>query len=287
MEFNNITSAVYDAWVFVWPPFLMLLISYLCAKLLNPIGTKNAINVFIDKAKNNSVKAKEIHAVLEGYGLAKLIPVTSLVVIISFLYLLNEPVTVAASKLPPHISYIPSVLIEQHSRSNDDSLLLLLRKYPTADSIDTAYSYAQEELYLSKDYTDSKYDRTSLDYKIQNLIKYAAMSLVILFIVNLFYKVSLPSLFARLVVGIFIISAIWSLSVVPLLYDQEQSMYDDWRKIQITLQSEAKELLTGEVTEKESQLLERRGSNERWWMIEFYNSQMLWWAKRNFIEDIR
>jgi len=280
MQFSDITGAIHDAWTFLWPPFLMILIAFLCSKLINPEGTNTALTLVWESLKGAADKFEAIRKVFDVYGLSKLVPLTSLVAVISLLYLLNGPITIFSSKLPPHFSYIPSVIVE---RSGNDELLLLLRKYPTSDSVGQAYSFAQDELLSQPSYKHNKYDRVQLHYKIQNFIKFAIICLIFFSILHLAHGAGVFSVFTRFIAGFVLIAGIWVIALVPLLYNQEQSFYDDWRKIQISLQHEATDLLKEPASEEELGILDRTTRGERWWRLHFIDTGMIEWARRNLI----
>jgi hypothetical protein len=240
MQFGDITQTIHDAWSFIWPPFVMIIIAFLCSKVLSSSGTDDALVAGWEKVKMAATHFESIRKVLGVYGLSKLIPFISLVAVISILYLLQGPITILCSKLPPNFSYQPNIIVE---RSDKDDLLLLLRKYPTANSIGEAYSFAQEVLRSDENFEKTKYDRVQIHYKIQNFIKFGIACLIILFFLHLFHGASLFPLLLRLIVGFVLISIIWLIVLVPFLFNQEQSFYDDWRRIQISLQAEAGNLL--------------------------------------------
>lgn len=278
MQFNDITSAIHDAWSFIWPPFVMIIIAFLCSKLLCSSGTNEAILAGWEKIKTTATNFESVRKVLEIYGLSKLIPFISLVAVISILYLLQGPVTVLCSKLPPYFSFEPNLIIGRYDQNN---LLLLLRRYPTTNSVGEAYSFAQDVLISNEEYQETKYDREQIHYKIQNFLKFGIVSLLILFILHLLYGASFFSLLLRLIIGFVLIACIWAIALVPFLYNQEQSFYDDWRKIQISLQAEAGGLLKEPPKEEEKRKLQKIDHNRKWWNVYFYNSYMIEWSKRN------
>lgn len=282
MQFSDITGAIHDAWTFLWPPFFMLLIAYLCSKLLNPEGTKDFLVSIWGSMKESSTQLEAFRQILDTYGLAKLIPLTSLIGVISVLYLLNGPVTILSSKLPPNFSYVPSVIVE---RSGSDELLLLLRKYPTSDSIGQAYSFAQEEL-IDRSKVD-RYNRVQIHYKIQNFIKFAILCLFLFSILHLLHGAGFLNVLVRFVAGAAVVVVIWCFSLVPFLYNQEQSFRDDWRTIQISLQSEAKLLLAEPPNDDEKAILDsvERPYSNSWWRVHFFDTTMIDWAKRNIVRS--
>src|SRR5215475_14338900 len=103
MQFNDIIKAVHDAWTFSWPPIVMCIVLYCIAHYLNAEGTRQTIEIIITLAKSYGTRIENATSILEPYGLTKLIPVISAVLVIGLLYVVNGPVTIFASKLPPHI----------------------------------------------------------------------------------------------------------------------------------------------------------------------------------------
>ena len=203
MQFGDITRAINDAWLFIWPPFVMVIIAYLCSKSLSKYGTNKALIVLWNMVKATATHFESIKKVMEVYGLSKLIPLISLVFVISILYLLQGPVTTICSKLPPHIYIRPSIIIE---RGNKDDLLLLLRKYPTADSIGDAYGLAEDTLHSSEKYMETRYDRLYIHVRIQQFIKFGWFCLLILFIIHWLHGESFFLLVRRLLVSFFTVS---------------------------------------------------------------------------------
>src|SRR5207248_4375692 len=114
---------------FKWMPF-------------NPDGTDYFLEMLGTSAKSYGAKLDSIKSLLQPYELTKLVPVISLVLVIGFLYLLNGPIAASVSNLPPHLSYSPDELIGR--ALSQDERLLLIRKYPTAESFNQAYYLALE-----------------------------------------------------------------------------------------------------------------------------------------------
>jgi hypothetical protein len=76
MQFGDITQTIHDAWSFIWPPFVMIIIAFLCSKVLSSSGTDDALVAGWEKVKMAATHFESIRKVLGVYGLSKLIPCT-------------------------------------------------------------------------------------------------------------------------------------------------------------------------------------------------------------------
>jgi len=140
MQFSDITKSVQDAWHFAWPPLVLSGITYFVARYFHADGTDAVLQRVAENIKDYGAKLDSVRAVLEPYGLTKLVPIVSVVAFIGFIYLLNGPLTIAVSNIPPHLSYQPDKLITRSLSENER--LLLIRKYPTVRSLSEAYYLA-------------------------------------------------------------------------------------------------------------------------------------------------
>lgn len=280
MQFSDITSSVHDVWTFIWPPIIMIFIAYCVTRFLLPGSVGDFISSITGRLKSYSPKMEELRKQLEVYGLGKIIPISSLVILIFFLYLLNGPVVQFAAKLPPYLSYQPSVLMEK--RASDSDKLLLLRTYPTAGSLNEAYFLALERLKIQK----SKYNRVEIHYKIQNFIKFALLFGILILFYGAVGRYPFLPILSRFLPFTLIICMIWAVSFPFLLYNHEQELYDEWRSIEAKLQESATILLKEPATEEEKNRINRY-SKDGWWDVKLWNTYIFKWSKRTLQEKYK
>jgi hypothetical protein len=89
MQFSDITNSINDVWSFAWPLLVICSLAYLIANYTNAGGTSVAIQRIVGTAKEYGSRLNELQTVLEPYGLTKLVPIISALLVIGFMYLLN------------------------------------------------------------------------------------------------------------------------------------------------------------------------------------------------------
>jgi hypothetical protein len=284
MEFREITSVVNDAWQFMWPPATMMLIALGVSNFLHRANTVEWLQRFVEGVKSSGARIEEIRTALDGYGLSKLVPLASAIAVIAFLFLLNGPVMQAASTLPPTLVFTSAKFAQQHSTERQK--LLLLRKYPAAESFEDAYSLAQDELLSSASTSEKRHDRLGKHYQIQGFIKFAFVCAVVFFILHKIRGGRLLPLLSRFIALCAFIAVIWVVSFPFLLFNHEQTLFDDWRTMEIALQKDATTLLAAEPSERERRILDNASpdvAKTRWWEVRVFDAYMFHWIERNIV----
>ena len=279
MQFSDITTSVHDVWTFIWPPIVMIGIAYCVIRFILPDSIGGLFPFITNSLKSYSPKIEELRKQLEVYGLGKIIPIASVIILIFFLYLLNGPLVQLASKFPPYLSYQPSSLMEK--RASDSDKLLLIRKYPTATSVGEAYFLALEK--LDPQVSKSKYNRTEIHYKIQNFIKFALLVAIIILIYGSVRPHAFIPVISRFIVLLLGLCMIWIVSFPFLLFNHEQELHDEWRSIEISLQEDATKFLESPATEEEKNKI-KGYSDGSWWSLRIWNSYIFEWSYRTFKE---
>ena len=279
MQFSDLTKAVHDAWSFAWPPLVLCCIAYAISHSLHPDGTLDALRQAVARAREYGLKIEAARALLEPYGLTKLVPVISVVVFVGFMYLLNSPVTVAISNLPPHLSYRPDRLIAESMSENER--LLLLRKYPTSRSLNDAYYLALASAKLeSKDFPQTS--RPELWYEGQNFLKFAFVVSLVVLVVSLKAGLPIGGQLGKFLLMLLLVTGLWTVSLVGLLYEQEQQFHDEWTPIKLALQKDAVSLLAAPITDEEKTRISNEGGH-RWWRVYVLDPYRWTWAMRTFL----
>lgn len=277
MQFSDITKAVHDAWTFSWPPLVMCAIAYLVSRHLNAAGTGRAIESLTANIKAYGVQLDSARSLLEPYGITTLIPIVSAVAVIGFLYILNGPITILASKLPPHVSYSPDTLL---SRSmSDQEKLVLLRKYPAANGFNAAYYMALQE--HSPTQTSN---RAELNYKIGNFIKFALLAALVLLVVNVIQGVSVGSQLLRFMLLLLLLAPLWCVNFVSLLRNQENQFHHEWAAVRVQLLADSRSLLEKEQSQMEKEVFEAlsRDRGRRWWRVYLFDPHAVTWFRYTF-----
>lgn len=278
MQFSDLTKAVHDAWSFAWPPLVLCCIAYAIAHYFHPDGTDDALLQVVAHVREFGLKLEGVRALLEPYGLTKLVPVIFVVVFVGFMYLLNSPISIAVSNLPPHLAYRPDRLIAEGMSENER--LVLLRKYPTSRSLNEAYSLALASAKAeSKDFPHTS--RAELWHKTQNFLKFALAAAIIMLVASL--KVGLPigGQIAKFLLVLAVLAGMWTVSLAGLLYQQEQQFHDEWRPIKLALQKDAASLLATPITNEERTRLSIE-SGQRWWRVYVLDQYRWRWMRRTF-----
>lgn len=280
MEFSDITSSVHDVWTFIWPPIIMIGLTYYVIKFLLPGSTGDFYALIFNNLKSNSAKIEELRKQLEIYGLGKIIPISSLILLIFTFYLLNGPITQLASKLPPYLSYMPSAHIEM--RASELDKLHLLRSHPSAENLSEAYNLSLEEI-ASQGY-EPKYNRVEIHYKIQNFIKYAFLVALIILIYSAYKKEYFLYVLARMIPLTIVIIMFWVFTFPFLLFNQEQELYDEWRAIEINLQ---KNTISKEPPTALEKLKIEGFASRGWWQVKLWDTSIISWSKRTLNEKLK
>lgn len=281
MQFSDLTKMVQDIWSFAWPPLAICISAYFIARYLHPKGTNNVLRETVVRAKKYGKKLDNTRTILEPYGLTKLVPAISIVVLVSCMFLLNGPVSSLVDNIPPHISYQPALLITK--TMSETQQLALIRKYPMTHGVGEAYYLALENARLESK-TKPTYDRALLWYQTHELLKFALIFAIIIFIASLKAGLPIGRQIAKILLISALISFLWIISLTSLLYQQEQEIYEESKPVILSLQKDAPSLLALPITDEERKKLSRTWNerDQRWWRIYLFDSNRLKWMQRTF-----
>lgn len=268
VQFNDITKMVQDIWSFAWPPLAIVVIAYFMAYYFHPQGTNKLLHKIVTNIKKYSKKLEIAHSLIEPYGLTKLVPAISLVVLVACMYLINGPISSLVDNMPPQIHYYPDIVIEKHLSENRQ--LALLRKYPMADSVSEAYFVALEDVKPNSK-TDPANKRANIWYQILLLLKFSFLFAIIMFFISIKSGLSLTRQFARLLITLSIITTLWISSCFSLLIEQNQDFYDEERLVVYSLIKDSPSLMAPPITKEEKEKLTPTWfeKDQRWWDISF------------------
>ncbi|KHS70967.1 hypothetical protein RC77_05500 [Pectobacterium brasiliense] len=281
MQFSDLTKMVQDIWSFAWPPIAICSVAYFMARYFHPVGTNNLLRKTVIRAKEYSKKLESVRVILEPYGLTKLVPAISMVVLVSCMFLLNGPITNIVDSIPPYVYYQPDILITK--TMSETQQLALIRKYSMTRSLGEAYYLALENARLESK-TKSTYDSVMIWYQAQELLKFALIFAIIMFFVGL--KAGLP--IVRQIVKMLLMSTLlaflWIISLASLLYQQEQVLYDESKPVILSLEKDAPSLLALPITDEEREKLSPAWNirDQRWWQIYLFDPHRLEWMQKTF-----
>ena len=232
MQFSEITKAVHDAWTFVWPPTVTLILAWAVLSYIAPQSTDNLKSTVQKKLTENANNVESIRTNLEPYGLAKIIPLFSFIAVVFVLYLVNSVGFGFCSKIPPKIIYQPEQLILPSLSTTDKELLL--RRYSSARNVEEALNFALQE---NRNNSKEHINRAELYFNVGNFIKFAAAAAIL----GLFFGVfrdnaTVASLFRFILIAV-ALSVAWLVNLAPLLYHQEQKFYDEWSNARLEILS--------------------------------------------------
>ncbi|MCM7491576.1 hypothetical protein UXO14_13995 [Enterobacter hormaechei] len=279
VQFSELTKMTQDIWSFVWPPLAICIIAYFVAHYFHPVGTKNVLRNAVASAKAYGIKLERTRAILEPYGLTKLVPVISVIVLASFMFILNGPISNLVENIPPYISYQPDLLISK--TMSEDQQLVLIRKYPMTHGLNEAYYLASENTELENK-IEFKYDRVTFWYQAHLLLKFAFVFSVIMLVISLKNGLSKGKQFAKFFLMSVFLSVLWIICLTSLLYQQEQEIYDESRRVILFLNKDATAILAYPINDEERKKLSPTWNQreERWWKIYFFDSDRLKWIQR-------
>lgn len=285
MQFSDLTRAVHDAWIFAWPPIVLCAIVFVIARYLSPEVTDEALRQAVIQMREYGRNLDGVRTLLEPYGLTKLVPITCAIIIIGFFYILNGPVTILVSILPPTIVFRPYILFAR--TSPEQEVLLLTRRYPGAIDVSQAYYFAVNSLNAKSDVgnkdrsTEIGGSRAELWYKTGNFIKFAFLVSLLITIINVRNGLPLVHQMVKLVLIFIVLLVCWMVFLVGYLYQQEQQYHDEWQSLKLMLQDDASNLLLQPVTDEERRNIAffRR---EQWWRVDFVDKYRWYWLKQTF-----
>lgn len=281
MQFSELTKTIQDAWEFMWPPVIMSLLFYWIAHYLNPEGTQKKIDEITAEIKNYGSRIENLRTILEPYGLTRLVPVVSAVMVVGTLFFINGPLLDLAGKLPPQIDFSPENLIIQSVA--DEDKYLLLQKYPSALDFTDAFYMAWME--YTKDKSTQIESQAGLNFILDNFIKLLFVYLVGVYIVNLksgqkFWRLSIKTLIVLLVIAV-----IWALNFVALLKNQQNQFFGEWAAVRAVLQKDAAALMKEQSAPSEEMLYKMQAGEkpEKWWRFYIIDPYEIIWFKQTFL----
>lgn len=262
MQFSEITKSVQDAWNFSWPPVLMCIILYALVRFIIP-SKKNTLSALIDLTLSHAGTMENARRALDPYGLSKLVPFVSLILVITVFYILNSVILLNCQYIPPHLDVREDVFAWK--RFPVDKKILIYRSHPTAKSWNAAYYDAARK---SKAF-DIDDDRRSPYFRTEYFIKYTA---IICAIILVFGVRRSGFSFKILGKGALVLAACalaWFANLLLLLFEEQQVIYTQGDTIQSYLLEKRPGIMTDpEPSEAEKRLL-REHIGERWWSIQF------------------
>ena len=283
MNFSDLTKTIQNAWEFSWPPVIMSLLFYWIAHYLNPAGTKKIMESITQKISDYGSRVESVRILLEPYGLTKLVPVVSAIMVVGTLFFVNGPLVDLAAKLPPHVDFSPENLIAR--TMSDEDKLLLLRKYPSALDFTDAFYMAWME--HTKDKSGQTDNEAGLNFMVDNFIKLTLVYLVVLYVINLksgkkFWRLSLKMLF----VAVMLLS-LWTINFVSLLKNQQNQFFGEWASVRGSLQKEAATLMKDQEAPTEEMNFKMQVSEkpEKWWRFYIVDPYDLQWFQQTFLTN--
>jgi hypothetical protein len=283
MQFSDLTKTIQNAWEFSWPPVIISLIFYWIAHFLNPVGTQKNGDEITAKIRSYGSRIENFRTLLEPYGLTKLVPVVSAVLVIGTLFIVNGPLLDLAGKLPPHIDFTPENLIAQ--TMSDEDKLLLLRKYPAAVDFTDAFYMAWME--HTKDKSTQIDNEAGLNFIIDNFIKLTVVYLIVLYAINLKSEKKIWSQSLKALLVAIILSVIWVFNFISLLKNQQNQFLNEWSAVRGALQKDAAVLMKDQGAPSEEMMYKMQSNEkpEKWWRFYIYDPYDLQWFKQTFLTE--
>tara|TARA_R110001592_G_scaffold289216_4_gene558434 strand:- start:72 stop:884 length:813 start_codon:yes stop_codon:yes gene_type:complete len=257
-------------------------IAYWSARFVDPVATDKQSKSFVEFAKNLGEKLGTSKEILEPYGLAKLVPILSLILVVATLYILNGPVTSGLNKIPPYVYYMPDQLVAKYTSENDARLLV--RKYAPVKSFREVYHKAIGAHY--KDTADFQVitGNREVCFKITIFLKFSLVvgSLVFFASVKREYRNWTPwTKFARLLVSI---GFLWIITGIASLYYTEVHYRDTWVPILELVRNDAN-VLPEPVDAMEEDMIIKTKEKSEWWRVEFFGTDWIDWLDETFLAD--
>ena len=281
MQFSELTKTIQNAWEFMWPPVIMGLLFYWLAHYLNPEGTQKKIDEISAAIKNYGSRIENLRSILEPYGLTKLVPVVSAVMVVGTLFFINGPLLDLAGKLPPHIDFSPENLIIQSVA--DEDKYLLLQKYPSAIDFTDAFYMAWME--YTKDKSTQIESQAGLNFIIDNFIKLLFVCLVFVYIFSLKTGQKIWKLSFKTLLVFVMLMIVWAFNFVALLKNQQNQFFGEWVEVRTVLQKDAASLMKDQSAPSEEMLYKMQAAEEpeKWWCFYIIDPYEIIWFKQTFL----
>ncbi|MEH1242658.1 hypothetical protein V7H95_14595 [Serratia marcescens] len=281
MQFSDIIKMVQDIWSFSWPPLVICGLAYFMARFFHPAGTTSSLQKILSGMKKYGDKLESTRTILEPYGLTKLVPTISIIMLVSGMFLLNGPITSLVSNIPPYVSYNLALLATK--AMSEAQQLALIRKYPMAQSVVEAYYLALRSAELESKIKPD-YEGLSLWNQAQDLLKFALVFATIMLIVSLKAKLPLGKQITKYLLVLVVLMFLWTISLAGLLFQQERVINEESDMVVIPLIKDASPLLTLPITEKEMDELNQvsHEMSQNWWQVYVIDEYRWEWVKKTF-----
>lgn len=281
-NFSDAVDGVRDAWNFFWPAILECIVIILTIYEIFPTYLVMASESLphVETVRNSIEK---LTAFLGPFSLSGLIPIGTAVLFLTALYLIKQVSMHIHNLMPPSISFLPYDFIAPHL--NERQLRVLIRKYPLADSIESAY---QSLLRDAERATLFPRRSTSVSIWAERLAKLAvAVSLATLCSAWLIWGATLD-LFERFLGTSLTATVLWLLSLVNGIYELEQALFKENFAAMSILEKDAIALLAVSATNEENLMITKHqsdislGGKANWWRLGL-NLFRYQWFYRNFV----
>jgi hypothetical protein len=283
MQFSDLTKTIQNAWEFSWPPVITGLLFYWIAHYLNPDGAKKKIEEINVKIRDYGSRIETFRTLLEPYGLTKMVPAVSAVIVVGALFFVNGPLLDLAGKLPPHLDFSPENLIIQ--TISDDDKLLLLKKYPSASDVTDAFYMAWME--YMKDKSSQSDNQAGVNFIIDNFIKLTVVYLAVVYIINLKSKQPFWSQSLKTLIIAVMLAVVWSINFVSLLKNQQNQFLSEWSSVRGAMQKDAAALMKTQEAPSQEIILKMQANQEqkKWWRFYIVDPYDLQWFQQTFLTN--
>ena len=233
MEFLQVGELLTHVAKLVLPPLFGLAATLFIFWVLNPAAF-GRLAAWGQKAGAHHHRLRSAREALEPYGLGWLVPFGILFASVSLILTAHYGLALAGDSLPPQVNRDDARLIPPRIDRGDR--LLLLRKYPGAESYEGAYDLAVKAWDLAgKDSFDD-----SADYyrRMMRMAKYLAIAGVLAWIFGRRRPGARAAALGRLLLVLIACAALWAAGLHLYLGRMEKSYDQRWRAIRNTLRVE-------------------------------------------------
>ncbi|MFC7338004.1 hypothetical protein ACFQY0_12500 [Haloferula chungangensis] len=280
MKFSEILKAVKNAWGFAWPPIVALAVVFWVSDYVSAFSIKNAILTGLGTIHEKMGWLKEVKAMLNEYGLAKMVTVFAGVLLVVVLYLIKHVGLSLVGALPPFLEVsVPRLLLRLLP---DKEVVRLLRRYPGAESFKQAYAWGLAEVQMSRSSSDNTPDSVGL--VVSQLTKLAAVTAVVVACVSIRSHPG-PVLIEMLTVLV-VCALVWFGTAISVLRDQHQAARELWISLRSNLLKDTEKLSEAEIELAEFQRVaeeKRVARAARWWSVRFVDGKVSAWCRENLL----
>jgi hypothetical protein len=261
MEFLQVGELLTKAAETVLPPLFGLAAALFIFRLLDPAAFARLAAGFKRLIVHHH-RLRSAREGLEPYGLGWLVPFFTLITFAAVVLTTHYFLALAGDRLPPQVNrddaYLVPPTIDQSDR------LLLVRKYPGADSYQAAYDLSVKAWDLAgKDSLDS-----SIDYyrRMMRMAKYLAIVALLASIFGLRRAGARVTTLARLLAVLVACAALWAAGLGCYVDGMGNAYQRRWREIRNTLRVEGYSREVPPPTAAELKKMED-GRIRPWWNI--------------------